>query len=191
MRPMPNRSSLKLAVVVVALILAGGAQAREKAGITLPDTLTIDGKALTLNGLGLRTKVMFKVYVAGLYLEKATDDPATVIGSDQVKRVEMVMLRNLGRGKITDAIENGFEKNSKDKLPSLKARLESFSQAIEDLKTGDKLTITYQPGKGTKVQSQSGKNIVIDGKDFADALFAVWFGKEPADADLKTGMLGK
>jgi len=191
MRPMPNRSSLKLAVVVVALILAGGAQAREKAGITLPDTLTIDGKALTLNGLGLRTKVMFKVYVAGLYLEKATDDPATVIASDQVKRVEMVMLRNLGRGKITDAIENGFEKNSKDKLPSLKARLESFSQAIEDLKTGDKLTITYQPGKGTKVQSQSGKNIVIDGKDFADALFAVWFGKEPADADLKTGMLGK
>ncbi len=191
MRAMPNRTHM-IALVSAAILSVGGvAQAREKAGVTLPDTVTVDGKALTLNGLGLRTKVMFKVYVAGLYLEKSTDDAGTVISSDQVKRVEMVMLRNLGRGKITDAIETGFEKNSKDKLPSLKARLENFSSAIEDLKTGDKLTITYQPGKGTKVQSQSGKNIVVDGKDFADALFAVWFGKEPADTDLKTGMLGK
>jgi len=186
---MPNHT-LTLACLF-AVGFSGAAQAREKAGVTLPDTLTVDGKALQLNGLGLRTKVMFKVYVAGLYLEKTSDNAGTVISSDQVKRVEMVMLRNLAKGKITDAMENGFEKNNKDKMPALKARLTTFTGAVEDLKTGDRLTVTYTPGQGTKVQTQSGKSIVVEGKDFADALFSVWFGKEPADEDLKTGMLGK
>jgi hypothetical protein len=30
----------------------------------------------------------------------------------------------------------------------------------------------------------------VEGKDFADALFSVWLGKDPADDDLKAGMLG-
>ena len=32
---------------------------------------------------------------------------------------------------------------------------------------------------------------MIPGKDFADAMFAVWLGAKPADAGLKEGMLGK
>ena len=177
--------------LALALLFAVPTLAAEKAGVTLPEAITVDGKALKLNGMGLRTKMVFKVYVAGLYLEKASDDPNAIIASDQVKRVEMVMLRNLGRGKITEAIENGIEKNAKDKVEALKPRLQTFFTVVEDLKTGDKLTITYTPGQGTKVQNQSGKNIVIAGKDFADALFSVWLGKEPADGDLKSGMLGK
>ncbi|MCM2317339.1 MAG: chalcone isomerase family protein [Thermoanaerobaculia bacterium] len=30
----------------------------------------------------------------------------------------------------------------------------------------------------------------MEGKDFADALFAVWLGKYPVDEKLKDGMLG-
>jgi len=41
---------------------------REVAGVKMPDTVTVEGKTLKLNGMGLRKKVMFKVYVAGLYL---------------------------------------------------------------------------------------------------------------------------
>jgi len=41
--------------------------AAELAGATLPDTLAVGG-TLKLNGLGLRKKAVFKVYVGGLYL---------------------------------------------------------------------------------------------------------------------------
>jgi hypothetical protein len=76
-------------------------------------------------------------------------------------------------------------------MPSLKARLDTVNAAIPDLKKGDELTITYIPGKGTHVQSKGGQDLSVEGKDFADALFSVWLGKDPVDDDLKDGMLGK
>jgi len=48
----------------------------EVSGVTLPDTVAFEGKTLKLNGMGLRKKVVFKVYVAGLYLETPTKDAA-------------------------------------------------------------------------------------------------------------------
>ena len=76
----------------ILLSLASLALAGEVAGVRMPDTVTVEGKTLALNGMGLRTRVVFKVYVASLYLEKAPDhDPASVVKSDQVKRVEMAM----------------------------------------------------------------------------------------------------
>jgi hypothetical protein len=181
-------------VAALALALATlspvDAFAREKAGVTLPDTITVDGKNLTVNGLGLRTKVLFKVYVAGLYLEKTTDDPKAIIASDETKRVQMVLLRDLGREKIVDAMNKGFEANNKDKMPALRERLDTFCAAVPDLKKGDTLTVTYSAATGTTV-STAAKTVVIPGKDFAEALFSVWLGSNPVDNDLKAGMLGK
>jgi hypothetical protein len=36
------------------------------AGVTLPDTVQAGGSTLVLNGLGVRTKIGVKVYIAGL-----------------------------------------------------------------------------------------------------------------------------
>ena len=57
----------------------------EIAGVKVPDTVTAEGKTLKLNGAGLRTKLMFKVYVASLYLETPSKDSAAIVSSDQVK----------------------------------------------------------------------------------------------------------
>ena len=54
---------------------------------------------------------------------------------------------------------------------------------------GQVLRPTYIPGKGTTVTGQ-GEKALIEGKDFADALFNVWLGQHPVDGDLKKGMLG-
>ena len=179
----------RLAIILVILTLAIPALGRELKGISMADRITVEGKPLVLNGMGLRTKMTFKVYVAGLYLESATKNADLVLASDGIRRVEMVMMRDLGKGKIIEAVENGFEKNNKAKLPTLQARLNQFNAGLTDLKEGDKLVITYVRGKGVNVQSGA-KTIAIDGKDFADALFAVWLGKYPVDEKLKDGMLG-
>ncbi len=172
--------------LLVALLFAVPALAKELKGVKMDDTVEVDGKKLVLNGMGLRTKVVFKVYVAGLYLEEASSDPAVILTKDQTRKVTMVMLRDLEKGKITEAMQGGFEKNNGDKM-----RLSKFMGSIPDLKEGQTLTLTYVPGKGTSVKGAGGAETTVEGKDFADALFSVWLGKSPVDEDLKTGMLGK
>jgi hypothetical protein len=179
--------AMLLTLVFVATVpLAAG----ELEGIKMPDKITVGGKDLTLNGMGLRTKYMFNVYVAGLYLETPNKNADAILTSEQVRRVDMVMKRDLGREKIIEAVDAGFEKNNKAQMGALKARLDRFTAGIIDLKEGDHLVINYEPGKGVTLQTQDGKTIVVEGKDFADALFSVWLGKFPVDEDLKKGMLG-
>ncbi|MBK7858492.1 MAG: chalcone isomerase family protein [Archangiaceae bacterium] len=172
-------------------LLAVAAQAGELKGVQMPDTRKIGDKELKLNGMGLRTKAIFKVYVAGLYVESPSNDPDKLIAADTVKRVDMAMLRDLGKEKIIEAIREGVEKNSKDKMGALKERLDKFSSVIPDLKEGQVLSITYVPGTGTTVKGAGGAETTVEGKDFSDALFSVWLGKIPVDDDLKRGMLGQ
>lgn len=176
--------------LLVCLLFAFPVLAKELKGVKMPDTVEMDGKKLVLNGMGLRTKAIFKVYVAGMYLEEKSSDPAVILTKDQARRVDMSMLRDLEKGKIVEAIKAGFEKNNADKMPALKERLEKFVSVIPDLKEGQVLTLSYLPGKGTSVKGP-GADVNVEGKDFADALFSVWLGKNPVDDDLKSGMLGK
>jgi hypothetical protein len=185
-----RRSFSALAAALIAAALALPASAKELAGVKAPDTVTAGGKELKLNGLGLRKKAIFKVYVAALYLETTSKDAATILAADGVRRVEMTMLRDLEKGKIVDAVHDGFKKNSGDALPKLQERLAKFTAAIPDLKEGEKLTLMYVPGTGTSVTGGNGAAMTVEGKDFADALFSVWLGKEPVSESLRDGMLG-
>ncbi|HEX6929025.1 MAG TPA: chalcone isomerase family protein, partial [Gammaproteobacteria bacterium] len=53
-----------LAAAFVAF--AGGVSAAELAGVTLPDTASVGGQELVLNGMGLREKFWVDVYVGAL-----------------------------------------------------------------------------------------------------------------------------
>jgi chalcone isomerase-like protein len=182
------------------VILAGGlaqhgtesVSQREVAGVRLPERVQVGEKELVLNGMGLRTRTIFdvKVYVAGLYLENRSRDAAQVISSEAVKRVELTFLRDLDRSRITDAIAEGFEQNSKADMPRLQARLQQLQKLIPDVKKGNELQITYVPGQGTAVSVKGVEKGVIEGKDFADALFSVWLGRDPVDKELKKALLG-
>ena len=178
------------AAFLLCLALAPLAFAREIGGVNLADTVTVDGKSLKLNGGGIRTKAIFKVYVAGLYLETPSQDAATVVSSDQAKQVRLSLLRGLDKSKITEAISEGFEKNSKAQMGALKARLDRFNAMIPDLEKGDQVIFTYVPGKGTMVSAKGAERGSVEGKDFADALFSVWLGANPVQEDLKKAMLG-
>ena len=176
-------------VSLLALLLAASSFAAELNGVTAPETTTVDGKELKLNGQGLRRKFIFDVYVASLYLETRSADGQAVLAKDETRRVDMAMLRDLDKLSIFDALKNGFEKNAGDKYAGLKERLDKFGAVIQDLKKGQALTIVYVPGKGTRVEGQ-GNSYTAEGKEFADALFSVWIGKFPVDDNLKKGMLG-
>src|SRR5260221_11953677 len=137
---------MRFAAVAVCALIAVPAAAKQRDGVTSPPVLEAGGKKLQLNGMGLRKKMIFKVYVASFYLETPTQDAKQAISSDQVKRVEMHMLRDLERGKITEAVQAGLEKNSAAELPKLQERTETFLKPIPPLKKERDNSVTYAPG---------------------------------------------
>ena len=181
-------------LVMAALLspaLAQTTAGRTIKGVTLPVQVVRDGKSLTLNGMGVRTKVVIKVYVGGLYVERTSKDANSLISSEQGKLMELVFLRNVGGAAVADAINEGFEKNSKEQLPALKERMGKFRALIPDLIKGDKLAFFYDPAKGLIVEANGRVAGKIEGRDFAEALFRSWLGNRPADKDLKKGLLGE
>jgi len=176
---------------LVALTLAAvAAPAAEVAGVKVPDTETVDGKALKLNGAGVRKKAIFKVYVAGLYVETPSKDAAALLASNQAKSMHLWMLRDVKGSSVSGAIADGFELNSKAALPQLQPRLDKLATMIPDVKEGEQIVLTWVPDKGTVVNVRGTDVGTIEGRDFADALFAVWLGPSPIQDDLKKALLG-
>ena len=183
------KKSMILAAVL-ALAFGSVALAADVAGVSVPDTVTVDGKVLKLNGAGVRKKMMFKVYVAGLYVETPSKDAATLISSSQIKSMRLHMLRNIEGAKVSGAIADGFALNSKAALPQLQARLDQLAKMIPDMKEGEEIDLTWVPDKGTVVTVRGTNVGTIEGRDFSDALLAVWLGPSPVQDDLKAALTG-
>jgi hypothetical protein len=179
-----------LSLATVLSLIASMSLAGEAAGVKMPDSATIEGKTLKLNGIGLRKKMLFKVYVAGLYLETPSKDAAAVVSSDQIKSIRMHILRSLDGSQIGEAISDGFWHNSKSQMGALNDRLQKLIAMFPAVVEGDQISLTYVPGKGTSVNAKGQDKGVVEGKDFADALFSVWLGANPVQDDLKTALLG-
>ena len=158
------------------------------AEVTLPDTVTIGNQTLVLNGMGLRTKLFIKIYVGGLYLERKSADAGGIVESDATKRVVMQFIYGeVSRDQMVEAFTDGFKGNA----PSApKAQVDQFIAALEAMKKGEQMVVTYVPGTGTTLTIRGKDKLTIAGLPFAQAVFSVWFGPKPPTSDLKKGMLG-
>lgn len=161
-------------------------------GVTMEDAIEVDGQKLVLNGMALRKKFVFKVYVAGLYLPQKEKDAVKILNADQPRRLVMHWLRSVGTGKINDAWYEGLEDNTPNHSPELKKQFDTMTGMMEKVKDNDLIVFTYLPGKGTEVNVKGKVKGTIEGKAFADALFACWIGPEPGPGEgFKEDLLGK
>jgi hypothetical protein len=82
-----------------ALVLISTAvRAEEVAGVNLPQTQSVAGETLQLNGMGVVKRMIFaKIYVVGLYLQTPTTDAKTAITKDEIKRIVINMRRDIPR----------------------------------------------------------------------------------------------
>jgi hypothetical protein len=182
----------RLLAAVAALAVAAPTPAREVGGVAFPDALTVSGQKLELNGAGIRKKLFVKVYAGGLYLAQPSRDAAAIVAADAPKRVRMVFLRDVDKGKIFDAYREGFQANSAGPaLGALLEKLERIRPAVVDMRRGGEMFVTYLPGEGTTVAAAGGAPVTVEGKEFADAMFRNWLGPKPADGDLKAALLGR
>lgn len=177
-------------VVLVALASIVRLDAASLGGVTLPDTAAVGSTRLVLNGLGLRTKFVVKVYVAGLYLAQKSSDADAILKSDEPKRIVMHFLRGVSKNQIADAFQESFRDNSPAASQQLKADIDRLIGALEPLKEQDEMVFTYVPGTGTTLAIQGQDKVTIAGAPFAQMLFSVWLGPKPPNAGLKKGLLG-
>ena len=186
-----RKALLSLALLLTAGLAASPLQAATLAGVTLPDSQQVAGKNLVLNGLGLRTKMFVKVYVAGLYLEQKSSDPNAIMKSDTPKRIVMRFLYHPSKSQMADAFNEGFADNAPDAVKSMKSDIDKLNGALDDLKSGDEMVLTYVPGTGTTMAINGKDKVTIAGESFEQALLSIWLGSKPPTADLKKGMLGQ
>ena len=180
-----------IAGLALALVTAS-AQGRECEGVSFPEQTQVESAALKLNGLGLRQATILRVdvYVAALYVAQPTQDANAVLAASAPKQLVLQFVRDVGRSDLNKGWEEGFENNAKSELPALKERIEAFKALMIDMKTGDRLALTYKPSAGVQVAIKGANKGTIAGDDFARALFAIWLGPKPPNADLKAGLLG-
>lgn len=191
--------ALKKAVFAgMLLFVLGGVQAAEVAGVKLDETLQFQpaGPALVLNGAGIRTKLIFKVYVAALYLTRKTSQAAGVISLPGPKRVSMTLLRDVSAQQLSDGLVEGIRNNATaTEQTAIKERLEqlvAIMVARGEAKEGDRISLDFVPASGTRVVfNGSALGSPIPGEDFYRALLKIWLGDDPVDGDLKKGMLGQ
>lgn len=190
--PKTTRSWPTLALsLALALALAPSAGAGELAGVKMPDTAKAGDTSLVLNGLGLRTKMIFKVYVAGLYLPAKQSDPAKILAEDSARRLEMQFLRSVDKGSIAEAWAECLTANSPGAGSEVQQGFKQLAGWTADMKEGHQMSFTYVPGQGTEIAVQGAAKGKVAGKPFADAMFACWLGPTPPNPELKAGILGQ
>jgi chalcone isomerase-like protein len=186
-----RKVAVLLTVAVSALAPVFNLYAGTLASVTLADTVQVSGTTLTLNGMGLRTKYAFKVYVAGLYVAEKSSDPSTILRADAPKRIVMHFVRNVGKSDITDGFAESFQNNTPDAAKALQPDIDRLFAALDSVKNGDEIVFTYVPGTGTSLALAGQEKLTIAAPAFAEILFSVWLGPKPPNASLKKGILGQ
>jgi len=190
-----NRSNpvmRKFSLVLLALCFSVPALAAEVGGVKLDDKVTVAGQELVLNGAGIRTRAIFKVYVGSLYLPAKATDPAAVLAKGP-RRIQMNILRNLSGDQLVDALVEGLkDNNSAAEMAAIKAQtdqLVTIMKAFQQVKEKDVVTLDFV-GDATQIALNGTPRGSIPGAAFNTALIRIWLGDKPAQADLKRAMLG-
>ena len=162
-------------------------------GVTLPAKLKQETTELTLNGGGIRTKIFFKLYTAGLYVQAKSKNGNEIAAADKPTALKLTITSGMvDSEKMSEAIREGFGKSMKGNTAPLKTQIDNFVGTFqkEEIKEGDVYELWYFPGTGVKAFKNGKLQTTIAGLDFKKALFGIWLSDDPVDSDLKDGLLG-
>jgi long-chain acyl-CoA synthetase len=179
-------------VASLSLLLTLPALAAEVGGVKLDDKISLGGKELVLNGAGIRTKLVFKVYVASLYLPAKAGDLAGVLAASP-RRVQLNLLRDLSADELAGALADGIkDTSSAEQVAAVKTQTEqllSIMKSVGQAKTGEVVTMDFVGGE-TRIAFNGQAKGSIAGEPFNAALMRIWLADKPVQPDLRKAMLG-
>ena len=194
MKPLTCRPLAALFVAAAVLTASLALANIDVGGVDFKSQDSVENTRVELNGAGLRTRLTFKVYAMGLYLRQPTSSPAAVLDDAGVKRIRIVMIRDLKGKQFADALLAGLERNHDSiTLAALKPATDALLTAIMgsgEAKAGTELILDQLASGATRLLI----NGQVQGSDIADpafypALLRIWLGEGPADSALKADLL--
>jgi long-chain acyl-CoA synthetase len=183
-----NRFLLAIVIAVIASV----SSAAEVAGVKLDDKVSVGGQELVLNGAGIRTRAVFKVYVGSLYVPARTGNLAGVLAKGP-RRIQLNLLRTLSPDQLVDALVDGLKDNTTEaEFASIKPQtdqLVSIMKGFGEVKEGSVVTLDFVDD-ATRVGQNGQVKGSVPGEPFNQALTRIWIGERPVQGDLKKAMLG-
>ncbi len=182
---------MKFAVAAaLAVTLALPAAAAEVSGVKIADTAKVGGNDLVFNGGAVRSKIIFKVYVASLYVPAKTTSLATVLKGP--RRVQMNLMRTISAESLIEALNEGLKDNSSaaelDAVKTQVNQLQTIMKSFGEVKEGAVVTLDFADDT-TSIGLNGAVRGTIAGADFNAALLRIWLGPKPIQADVKAAML--
>jgi hypothetical protein len=161
-------------------------------GVTLPGTVEVAGQTLNLNGGATRKKMIFKIYVAGLYVTQTSTKAEDILAADAPRQMALHFISDkASKEKMCSAWTDGLKDNTPDASAELTQQFADLCEMMADTKNGDVMTLTYVPGTGTTVVFSGTDKGTIAGKEFADAVLRCWIGPKPGPGEgFKKDLLG-
>ena len=187
------------ALAVVLCWISCAAQAVEVEGVRFEDKQHFDTarQDLVLNGAGVRTKFMMKVYAIGLYLPEKTHRGYDVIYRNGPKRVVIsILMREITTEQFMSALREKLDSDlTAAELRAMQSSLEQINEimiAVKSLKRGHVVALEYVPGRGTRIVINGEvKGNYIPNEEFYRALLTGWIGDKPVNEKLKRALLGQ
>ncbi|UCH83269.1 MAG: chalcone isomerase family protein [Candidatus Latescibacterota bacterium] len=185
-------------IVLVAVILAAVwlSAARSQNEIEEPSTkkrfpasveFQHGGRAyqLTIAGVDVRKKVVFKVYAIAHYMDKTefkdiNEALDSALSDAYAKQITMDFARDVDVEKIQDAYHKGFEKNATDEEAEV---IEPFVSTFvgyftEDVKENDRYVLRWLPDGVVLTLIKGEEKAPIENVTFARVLWRIWLGEK-------------
>ncbi len=188
MKSIKNTAVVFLFFFVLMHPLAAGAA--ELGEIKFENRYKAPETGLELRGVGLlRYLGVFKAYAGAFYLEEGA--PINQALADRAKRIEVEYFRSFKGEDFGPATVEMMEKNvDKATIERLRQQIDHHNSLYEDVGPGDRYALTYIPGRGTELALNGEPKGIIEGADFATALFSIWIGQKPIDESFKQQIMG-
>jgi long-chain acyl-CoA synthetase len=181
-----------IAIASIAWATCSIAFGAEVGGAKLDETANVGGQDVVLNGAGIRTRAMFKVYVGSLYLPAKASTIAAVLAKGP-RRIQLNLLRDLSGDQLADAVNDGMkESNPPADVEAVKAQTDQFIAILKSMgafKEGNVITLDFIDG-ATKLGLNGAAKGSVPGEAFNRALTRIWVGDKPVQSDLRKAMLG-
>ena len=176
----------------IAWLMSSVCMAADVGGVKLDDKTSVGGQELVLNGAGIRTRAMFKVYVGSLYLPAKASTIDAVLAKGP-RRIQLTLLRDLSGDQLSDAVNDGMkESNPPADVEAVKAQTDQFIAILKSmgpLKEANVIALGFIDGS-TKIGLNGASKGAVQGEPFNRALTRIWVGDTPVQPDLKKAMLG-
>jgi hypothetical protein len=164
-------------------------------GYAFPETATVGGQNLVLNGAAVSSILSTRSTVVAFYLpskQKTTEAATTVKGA---KRIQFYMVRNVSARDLSNALLDRIRQNvSTEEFRAnilQTAQLGTVFSTTTRINKGDKVVIDYLPATATTEFTLNGQKIgeTIQGESFFPMMMKVWIGPKVRDTT-RDGLLG-